>query len=109
MAQADQPGNAGATGSGAPSVAVEAAGGYLLAGLLLFGGIGVALDRWLGLTAMTPIGIVVGGLLGGYLIYLRFVSTPQHADETDGRTVGETADTTVQNGRGSGVAEGDSR
>ena len=73
----------------------------------------MALDRWLGLTAMTPIGIVVGGLLGGYLIYLRFVRTPQQvggtAGETDGRTVGETADTTVQNGRGSGVAEGDSR
>jgi ATP synthase protein I len=97
MAQADQPGDAGAASSRAPSVAVEAAGGYLLAGFLLFGGLGVLLDRWLDMTAMTPVGIVVGGLLGGYLVYLRVVRVPYGgADEG-------------QNGRGSGVAEGDSR
>ena len=95
MAQADQP--AGNASSGAPSVAAEAAGGYLLAGLLIFGGIGVVLDRWLDMTAMTPVGIVVGFLLGGYLVYLRVVRVPHDID-------GE-----VQNGRSSGVAEGDCR
>lgn len=94
MAQADQP--AGNASSGAPSVAAEAAGGYLLAGLLLFGGIGVVLDRWLDTTAMTPVGIVVGFLLGGYLVYLRVVRVPHDDGE-------------VQNGKGSGVAEGDCR
>ena len=96
MAQADQPGDAGAS-SGAPSVAYEAAGGYLIAGLLIFGGLGVLLDRWLNTTAMTPVGIVVGCLLGGYLVYLRVVRAPR---DTDGE---------VQNGRRSGVAEGDER
>ena len=95
MAQADQP--AGNASSRAPSVAAEAAGGYLLAGLLIFGGIGVVLDRWLDMTAMTPVGIVVGFLLGGYLVYLRVVR------------VGHENDGEVQNGRRSGMAEGDSR
>jgi F0F1-type ATP synthase assembly protein I len=95
MAQADQP--AGNASSRAPSVAAEAAGGYLLAGLLIFGGIGVVLDRWLDMTAMTPVGIVVGFLLGGYLVYLRVVRV---AHDNDGE---------VQNGRRSGMAEGDRR
>jgi F0F1-type ATP synthase assembly protein I len=73
---------------------LEAAGGYLIAGLLIFGGIGVLLDRWLDMTVMTPLGIVVGCLLGGYLVYLRVVRTPFGSDD-------ET------NGRSAGVAEGD--
>jgi F0F1-type ATP synthase assembly protein I len=95
MAQADQP--AGNASSRAPSVAAEAAGGYLLAGLLIFGGIGVWLDRWLDMTAMTPVGIVVGCLLGGYLVYLRVVRVPHEIGDE------------VQNGRSSGMAEGDCR
>jgi F0F1-type ATP synthase assembly protein I len=95
MAQADKP--ASNASFRAPSVAAEAAGGYLLAGLLIFGGVGVALDRWLDMTAMTPLGIVVGCLLGGYLVYLRVVRVPRDTDDD------------VQNGRSSGVAEGDCR
>ena len=97
MAQADHPGNAGNASSRSPSVAYEAAGGYLIAGLLIFGGLGVLLDRWLNMTVMTPVGIVVGCLLGGYLVYVRVVRAPR---ETDGD---------VRNGRSSGVAEGDDR
>jgi F0F1-type ATP synthase assembly protein I len=96
MAQADHLGNAGNASSRSPSVAYEAAGGYLLSGLLIFGGIGLLLDRWLGTTAMTPVGIVVGFLLGGWLVYLRVVRAP-HVDDR------------MQNGRASGVAEGDGR
>jgi F0F1-type ATP synthase assembly protein I len=97
MAQADQSGDAGNASSGAPSVAVEAAGGYLLAGLLIFGGIGVWLDRWLDMNSMTPVGIVVGFLLGGYLVYLRVVRVPHEVNDE------------VLNGKSSGVAEGDCR
>ena len=96
MAQADHLGNAGNASSRSPSVAYEAAGGYLLSGLLLFGGLGVLLDRWLDTSVMTPVGIVVGFLLGGWLVYLRVVRVP-HVDDR------------VQNGRASGVAEGDGR
>jgi F0F1-type ATP synthase assembly protein I len=96
MAQADQPGNAGTASSGNPSAALEAAGGYLIAGLLIFGGFGVLLDRWLDMTVMTPVGIVVGCLLGGYLVYLRVVRTPFGAGDD-------------QNGRSAGVAEGEHR
>ncbi len=95
MAQADQPGNAGNHSSSGSTVGVEAAGGYILAGLLIFGGLGMWLDRWLDVTALTPLGIVVGCLLGGYLVYLRFVRAPRADD--------------MLKGRSSGVAEGDHR
>jgi hypothetical protein len=96
MAQADQPGNAGTGCAGHPAPALEAAGGHPLGGLLLFGGCGVLLDRWLDMTVMTPVGIVVGCLLGGYLVYLRVVRTPFGAGDD-------------QNGRSAGVAEGEHR
>lgn len=54
------------------------------------------LDRLLDTSVMTPIGIVVGFLLGGWLVYLRVVRAP-HVDDH------------VQNGSASGVAEGDGR
>jgi ATP synthase protein I len=46
--------------------------GYLLSGLLFWGGIGWALDRWLGTTFLTLIGLLLG--MGGalYLVWLRF-------------------------------------
>jgi len=46
--------------------------GYLLSGLLFWGGAGWALDKWLGTTYCTLIGLLVG--MGGaiYLVWLRF-------------------------------------
>ena len=46
--------------------------GYLLSGLLFWGGAGYAADNWLGTTYLTLIGILVG--MGGalYLVWLRF-------------------------------------
>jgi ATP synthase protein I len=46
--------------------------GYLLSGLLFWGGIGWALDRWLGTTFLTLLGLLIG--MGGalYLVWLRF-------------------------------------
>ena len=46
--------------------------GYLLSGLLFWGGAGWALDRWLGTSFFTLIGLLVG--MGGalYLVWLRF-------------------------------------
>ena len=95
MAQADQP--AGNASSRAPSVAAEAAGGYLLAGLLIFGGIGVVARSLARHDRDDPSGNCRGLSLGGYLVYLRVVR------------VGHENDGEVQNGRRSGMAEGDSR
>jgi len=97
MAQADPPGNRFTSKPGSSAVGVEGAGGYILAGLLVFGGIGVWLDRTLDMAVMTPVGIVVGCLLGGYLVYLRVVRPP-HENEDE-----------VQNGSSARMAEGDSR
>jgi ATP synthase protein I len=46
--------------------------GYLLSGLLFWGGVGYAGDKWLGTTYLTLIGLLVG--MGGalYLVWLRF-------------------------------------
>ena len=46
--------------------------GYLLSGLLFWGGAGWALDTWLGTTYLVLIGLLVG--MGGaiYLVWLRF-------------------------------------
>ncbi len=44
---------------------------YILSGMLAYGGIGWLLDRWLGIGALFPIGLVFGLLFAMYLIYLR--------------------------------------
>lgn len=46
--------------------------GYLLSGLLFWGGVGYAADRWLGTGYLTLTGLLVG--MGGaiYLVWLRF-------------------------------------
>ena len=46
--------------------------GYLLAGLLVWGGVGFALDHWLGTRFLVLIGILVGGAAGLYLVYVRY-------------------------------------
>jgi len=62
----------------------EAAGGYVLSGLLVFGFLGMVLDRWLGLHILTPLGLVVGALLGGYLVYVRVVRVPDEPHKGEG-------------------------
>lgn len=46
--------------------------GYLLSGLLFWGGVGWALDKWLATSFLLLIGLLVG--MGGalYLVWLRF-------------------------------------
>ncbi len=47
--------------------------GTLLAGVLVWGGIGYLLDRWTGLSGLfTAIGAVVGAAGAFYLIYMRY-------------------------------------
>jgi F0F1-type ATP synthase assembly protein I len=45
---------------------------YILSGMLVYGGIGWLLGRWLGTTALFPIGVVFGLLFAMFLVYLRF-------------------------------------
>lgn len=46
--------------------------GYLLSGLLIWGGIGWALDRWLDTTYLVLIGMLLGAGSSIYLVWLRF-------------------------------------
>jgi hypothetical protein len=45
---------------------------YLLAGPLLYGGLGRLLDHWLGTSFITPLGVVGGMALAVYVIAVRY-------------------------------------
>ena len=47
---------------------------YLLSGIVVYGGLGWLLDRWLDYQSLfLPIGVVLGVAAGGYLGYMRFL------------------------------------
>jgi hypothetical protein len=47
--------------------------GTLLAGILVWGGVGKLLDAWLGLEALfTPIGMLLGMFTSIWVVYLRY-------------------------------------
>jgi len=46
--------------------------GYLLSGLLFWGGIGYGLDKWLDTAYLTLVGLLVGISGAIYLVWLRF-------------------------------------
>ena len=46
--------------------------GYLLSGLMIWGGIGWGLDRWLGTTYLVLVGMLLGAGSSLYLVWLRF-------------------------------------
>ncbi|MFZ4108308.1 MAG: AtpZ/AtpI family protein [Candidatus Planktophila sp.] len=46
--------------------------GYLLSGLLFWGGIGYGVDKWLNTSYFTLIGLLVGISGAIYLVWLRF-------------------------------------
>ena len=47
--------------------------GSLVGGVLVWGGVGLLLDHWLGTgRVLTAVGVVVGSLTGFVIVYLRF-------------------------------------
>lgn len=50
---------------------------YLLSGMLLWGGAGWLIDRWLGFRLFLPIGLLLGTGLALYLIYVRYGRAPE--------------------------------
>ncbi|MEP7017991.1 MAG: AtpZ/AtpI family protein [Actinomycetota bacterium] len=45
---------------------------YLISGPVMFGGIGWALDRWLGTAFLVPVGILAGMAVSLYLVWFRY-------------------------------------
>jgi F0F1-type ATP synthase assembly protein I len=45
---------------------------YLISGPVLFGGIGWALDHWLGTAFFVPVGILAGMAVSLYLVWFRY-------------------------------------
>lgn len=45
---------------------------YLISGPVMFGGIGWALDRWLGTEFLVPVGILAGMAVSLYLVWFRY-------------------------------------
>jgi ATP synthase protein I len=46
--------------------------GYLIAGLVIWGGIGLGLDHWLGTHFLSLVGLLLGAGSSLYLVWLRF-------------------------------------
>lgn len=46
--------------------------GYLLSGLLVWGGAGLLVDRWLGTRFVVLIGLLVGMATSIYIVYVRY-------------------------------------
>lgn len=55
----------------------------MLAGMILWGGIGYLADRWAGTRFLVAIGVLVGLGLGVYLVFLRFGRPEQRTDEQE--------------------------
>lgn len=70
--------------------------GYLPAGIVIWGGLGMLLDRWLGTEFLTPVGLVIGSVLAMYLVYLYFVRGP--VTTPDQRLVGMGPDESAEEG-----------
>ena len=54
--------------------------GYLVSGVLMYGGIGWLLDRWLGTSFLVAIGILVGAGFGIYMTIARFDALPRRQE-----------------------------
>ena len=62
----------GSASGGSPQGDPWHAFGYLVAGVLLYGGIGLLLDHWLGTRFLVVVGILFGAGLGIYATWSRF-------------------------------------
>jgi ATP synthase protein I len=72
--------------------------GYLPAGIVIWGGLGMLLDRWLGTEFLTPVGLVIGFVLAMYLVFLFFVRGP--VTTSDQQPMGMGADRSKEEGIG---------
>lgn len=69
------------TGSDGPTEDPWQAVAWIVAGVLLYGGLGWLGDWWLGTSFLVPVGIVAGAGLGIYLVIKRFGSPPGSAEQ----------------------------
>ena len=58
--------------------------GYLLSGMIFWGGVGWLLDRWLNTDWLVLVGLLVGTAAATYLVYMRLRAAPGAA--RDGST-----------------------
>lgn len=67
-----------------------AAFGYLVSGVVFYGGIGWGLSVWLHASFLLPIGIVVGAGLGMYMVIARFRLREPHGQHDPQAATGTT-------------------
>lgn len=68
--------------TGAPSGDPNKALGYIVGGVLLYGGLGWLADRWWGTGYLVVVGILLGAALGFYMVFKTFGYRPEN-DEPD--------------------------
>lgn len=61
--------------------------GTLLSGIVVWGAIGWLLDRWFDTVMFAALGVVMGAVLGIYLVMVKYAQLPLHGGsrETEGR------------------------
>lgn len=52
--------------------------GYITSGVLFYGFLGWAADRWLGTSWLVAVGIIIGAALGIYMTWNRFNKPSEH-------------------------------
>ncbi len=66
--------------------------GYLVAGVAVYGFLGWLLGRWLHASYLTPIGIVVGAVLGLVLVYLQLGRVPDATPDERAKTENDSSE-----------------
>ncbi|MBA3368764.1 MAG: AtpZ/AtpI family protein [Geodermatophilaceae bacterium] len=79
--------NAGAASGSSGANTGYAVVGTLMSGIVVWGGIGWLLDRWFDTVMFAALGVVMGAVLGIYLVMVKYAQLPPSRDsrETEGR------------------------
>jgi len=62
--------------------------GTLISGMVLWGGVGWLLDRWLGILFFAPAGILLGTAVAIYLVVVRYGAVDPPPGQRSGKTPG---------------------
>lgn len=71
------------SGADQPSADPWRAFSYLVAGVLLYGGLGWLVDRWLETSLFVVVGIFLGAGLGMFLVFKTFGVKPEKAERPE--------------------------
>ena len=66
--------------------------GYLPAGVVVWGGLGKLLDNWLDMNLFTPLGLILGFVLGMFMVVHYCVRQPTSTHESSAETAADSVE-----------------